>query len=108
MLLLVSLCMVTIDRFCAFDFYFLFSLYYSLFFPFFYFFIFAACHCQWLQEHDKVSPGNLGHRSCDGGGTMAAREETSIYLEMVTVLGNVLYNWLNSAVVNLVLLKYET
>lgn len=34
-------------------------------------FISAACHCQWLQEHDEVSPRNAGDRSSDGGGTMA-------------------------------------
>ena len=45
---------------------------YCFFFLPFYF-IFAACHCQWLQEHDKVSPENMGDRSGVGRRTMATR-----------------------------------
>ena len=49
---------------------------YCIFFFFCFFvdlFIFAACHCQWLQEHDKVSSENMGDRSGDGRRTMATR-----------------------------------
>ena len=43
------------------------------FIVFFFFFLVAACHCQWLQEHDKVSPENMGDRSGVGRRTMATR-----------------------------------
>jgi hypothetical protein len=44
---------------------------FSCFIFFFILLFFAACHCRWLQEYDEVSPGNIGDRSSDGGGTMA-------------------------------------
>lgn len=51
-------------------------------------FSFVGRYCEWLQEHDECSKGDVGDRSCDGWSALASRHYRKQYYQVILTYGN--------------------